>query len=210
MGTADLKVLSVERHSRVELIRHLRRVSMLEDPNAFPYEHAEIEIGEIPLAFLHPCQRYVLEAELRKVQALKWALEGFGVSLLHLDGFFTIRTNQSDQEIDVLPPIVEYVPELDWRAGDYHYAINDGMHRLYMALLEFTTPQVVSICGLPEEYPYYAYPNPKGWDDVQILPGDVVPKGFIKKWHRIKENKRLYRSFNSVFLNVGGPRGQGK
>jgi len=29
-----------------------------------------------------------------------------------------------------------------------------------------------------------------------------------KKFHRIRENKKLYRNFNSAFLNVGGPRGR--
>ena len=34
-----------------------------------------------------------------------------------------------------------------------------------------------------------------------------LPEGYIKKWHRIKNYKSLYRDFNTGFQNVGGPRG---
>jgi len=44
---------------------------------------------------------------------------------------------------------------------------------------------------------------------VMLFFGSRIPEGVLKKWHRIPDNKRLYRDFNSAFLNVGGPRGQG-
>jgi hypothetical protein len=80
---------------------------------------------------------------------------------------------------------------------------------MYVARLEWKTPQVAYIRGIPAGYPYYAYPIPGDncWDVVKILEGSHIPSGLIKKWHRISDNKTLYRNFNSSFTNVGGPRG---
>jgi len=58
---------------------------------------------------------------------------------------------------------------------------------------------------VPREYPYYAFPLVNGWNDVEIV--QDLPPGYVKKWHRIKNYKTLYRDFNTGFRNVGGPRG---
>ena len=125
-----------------------------------------------------------------------------------LDGYVTLRTDRSDEPIDLLPPVVEAIPEAD---GSVVNVINDGMHRLYAGRLAWRRPVVVLAEGLPERYTYYAYPIPgdSPWDQVTILEGGTVPAGLIKKWHRTADNKKLYRDFNSAFQNVGGPRGQG-
>lgn len=103
--------------------------------------------------------------------------------------------------MDLLPPIVEESVEND---GSVHLIINDGMHRVYMALREWFIPQVALIRGVPKDLPYYAFPVPGGWDKVEER--DDLPDGYLKKWHRIKNYYSLYRNFNSAFTNVGGPR----
>lgn len=208
MGHSQFEILKAEHHSKQELLENLRKVTMLKDPGAYPYKEADIALRPVTFQEVLPAQRYVLESELKKVQNLKWELEKFGIDLFALNGYVTIQTNQSDDLIDVLPPIIESAPEAN---GETAAIINDGMHRMYVARLEWRHPEVVFIQGVPKEYPYYAYPIPGGnWGEVTILPGSEIPAGFIKKWHRISDNKLLYRDFNSAFINVGGPRGQSK
>ncbi|UQZ90928.1 hypothetical protein C4J81_17600 [Deltaproteobacteria bacterium Smac51] len=208
MSHTTFKVLSVEHHSEAELLKKLRQVTMLKDPGAYPYKEADIALRKVTFQEVVPAQRYVLENELKKAQNLKWELEKHGHDLFALGGYVTITTDQADEPIDVLPPIIESAAEAN---GETAAIINDGMHRMYVARLEWRNPEVVFIQGVPREYPYYAYPIPGGnWNEVTILPGSEIPAGFIKKWHRISDNKLLYRDFNSAFINVGGPRGQAK
>ena len=208
MSHAAFKIIKVEHHSELELLEKLKQVTMLKNPGAHPYKYADIVLRKVTFQEVMPAQRYVLESELKKVQNLKWELEARGFDLFALGGYVSITTDQSAEPIDVLPPIIESAPEADGRTAAI---INDGMHRMYVARLEWRKPEVVFIKGVPKEYPYYAYPIPGGnWNEVTILPGSEIPAGFIKKWHRIADNKLLYRDFNSAFVNVGGPRGQGK
>ena len=208
MSSDKFRIIEVKKHNKDELISKLREVTMLLDPKAYPYRDADIELRKVSFAEAIPAQRYVLGSELRKVQRLRWELESRGIDLYALNGYVTIRTDMSDDLIDVLPPIVEVSVEAN---GSPVSIINDGMHRMYVARLEWRLPEVVYIKNVPEEYPYYAFPIPDGdWREVKIIDGDVIPEGFIKKWHRISDNKLLYRNFNSSFENVGGPRGQGK
>lgn len=208
MGYTQFEILKAEHHSARELLDRLKKVTMLKDREAFPYKDADIALRAVTFQEVVPAQRYVLENELKKVQNLKWELKKFNIDLFALNGYVTIHTNQSDEPIDVLPPIIESAPEAN---GEVAAIINDGMHRMYVARLEWRNPEVAFIQGVPKEYPYYAYPVPNGnWNEVTILAGSEIPAGFIKKWHRISDNKLLYRDFNSAFINVGGPRGQSK
>ncbi|MDR3134766.1 MAG: hypothetical protein LBU69_01580 [Deltaproteobacteria bacterium] len=201
-------ITKVEKHSPEELIDRLRQVTMLKNRLAKPYALAKLEIMPLPYDLFRPAQRYVLADNLLKVQLLEWRLAEFGLHPLSLDGYLTLWTDRSPEPIDLLPPIVEAIPEAN---GSVISVINDGMHRLFSGRLEWRVPTVVMANGLPPEYPYYAYPIPGAdpWDQVKILEGDFIPEGYIKKWHRTADNKKLYRDFNSAFQNVGGPRKSG-
>ncbi len=198
-----MKILKVEMHSAEELIERLRRVRMLTSPDVTVYSQATITLEKIRTDFLSPPQSYILNSELQKVRNLRWALKEHGVELFNLDGYASIYLEGNDEPVDVLPPVVEESVEED---GSVHLIICDGMHRVSLARMEWVIPQVIFIRGIPKEYPYYAYPVPGGWNSV--VARDDLPEGFIKKWHRIKEYKSLYRNFNSAFSNVGGPRGR--
>lgn len=124
------------------------------------------------------------------------------MDIFKLDGYVTIWLEGYDDPIDVLPPVVERSEEADWSVVNI---LNDGMHRVYLARMERTPIQVVYASGVPKQFPYYAFPLVNGWNDVEIV--SELPDGYIKKWHRIREYKTLYRNFNSGFQNVGGPRG---
>lgn len=198
-----MKILKVIGHSQEELIRKLRRVTMLTDPSLYVYKDVFISLEKIHTRFLAPPQSYVLVKELQKVRELKWQLEGHGIDLFTLNGYVSLYLEGYEEPIDLLPPIVEESLEQD---GSIFNIVCDGMHRVYLARMEWVAPQVVFIRGLPENMPYYAFPIPEGWPAVAIK--EDLPEGFIKKWHRIRDYKSLYRNFNSSFNNVGGPRGR--
>lgn len=198
-----MKIVDVKMHGVKELVEKMRRVSMLTDPEIFIYRDSYISLEKIRAELLSPPQSYILSSELQKVRNLRWQLREFGVELFRLDGYATVYLEGCDEPVDVLPPVVEESVEMD---GTVHNIICDGMHRISLARMEWFIPQVVFIRGIPGDKPYYAYPVPGGWSQVVVR--EDLPDGFIKKWHRIKEYKTLYRNFNSAFVNVGGPRGR--
>lgn len=182
----------------------MRKVGMLTQPDVKPYADARLKLQTFRSTDLAPVQTYVLADELLKVRELRWELAAWGVNLFHLDGYVSIKTDESGEDwIDVLPVIVEM-----WDGKNRLYPapiLNDGMHRAYLAMMEGELPQCVMVEGIPEDLPYYAFPLPSGWRDVRLV--NEIPDGFIKKYHVIRDYKSLYRNFNLGFNNVGGPRG---
>lgn len=197
----SMKITKIDSFSSSELIKKLRNVTMLKAPDIKVYTDAFISLEKIRPEKLAPPQNYILREELKKVRELKWALEAHGTNIFELNGFVRLTLDCSDEPVDLLPPIVEESIESD---GSIHFIINDGMHRVYMALREWIVPEVVLIRGIPKHLPYYAFPVPGGWSSVEER--EDLPPGYLKKWHRIAEYHSLYRNFNSTFINVGGPR----
>jgi hypothetical protein len=203
-----MNIRSLERHSAVELLSRLRRVPLLKQPEVLVYEQALITLEQIHPDCLNPTQNYVWLQELRKTQELRWSLAAQGVDLFRLDGFVTYTVGLPDGEevtYDLYPPIVEESIEAD---GTVALIINDGMHRLYLARLEWVIPQVTFIRGVPREYPYYAFPRKERWEGLDLLAENPDPQRYLKKCHRVRDNKRLYRDFQAVFQNVGRSRSQ--
>lgn len=202
----DIQIEKVVRFDEPALIERLRKVTMLEDRARRPYEHAAISLERLRVDQIAPPQRYVLREGLLRIRTLRWRLAEHGVDLYDLDGFVRLHLAGHNEPIDLLPPVVEESIEAD---GQVSLIVCDGMHRAYVAYLEWALPQVVFIRGLPRDLPYYAFPLPGGsraWDAVGIR--DDIPPELIKKWHRTERNKTLYRDFNSAFENVGAPRGR--
>jgi hypothetical protein len=174
---------------------------MLKAPEIKVYQNAFASLEYIAVPSLSPPQNYILREELKKVRELKWALADHGLDIFRLDGYARLTLEGYDEPVDLLPPVVEESIERD---GSIHFIINDGMHRVYMALREWVIPQVVLVRGIPKDLPYYAFPVPGGWASVEER--DDLPHGYLKKWHRTANYHALYRNFNSAFCNVGGPR----
>lgn len=201
-----MDITAVESHSPEELIHRLRRVPLLKQPEVLVYEKALISLELIHTDYLHPAQNYIWLQELRKVQEMRWALANHGVDLFRLNGYvtYTVRLpDGAEGKYDVYPPVVEESIEAD---GTLALIINDGMHRLYLARLEWAIPQVVYVRGVPKAYPYYAYPRLQGWEALDLLAENPDPQTYLKKCHRRKDNKRLFRDFQAVFNNVGRSR----
>ncbi|MGC8658497.1 MAG: hypothetical protein ACP5U1_05430 [Desulfomonilaceae bacterium] len=183
------------------MIEALKNVTMLKAPQTKVYTNALISLEKVRPEFLDPPQNYILRQELKKVRELKWLLEKQDINIFELKGFIRIFFDSLEEPIDLLPPIVEESIESD---GSFHLIINDGMHRIYMALREWVVPEVALVRGIPRNLPYYAFPVPGGWSSVEER--EDLPPGYLKKWHRISDYHSLYRNFNSAFKNVGGPR----
>jgi hypothetical protein len=201
-----MNIIALESRPAAELIARLRRVPLMEQPEVLVYEQALISLEELHTDYLHPAQNYIWVQELRKVQDLRWALADQGVDLFHLDGYVTYTLRQPDgteERYDVYPPIVEESIQAD---GTLAALINDGMHRLYLARLEWVVPQVVYVRGIAKDYPYYAFPRPGRWEGLDLLAQNPDPGNYLKKCHRRRENKKLYRDFQAVFNNVGRSR----
>jgi hypothetical protein len=201
-----MDIIALERHSAAELSACLRRVPLMEQTDVLIYEQALVSLEQIHTDCLHPPQNYLWLKELRKIQDLRWSLAERGVDLFRLDGYITYtvrREDNSEATYDLYPPIVEESIEAD---GTVALLINDGMHRLYLARLEWVVPQVTYIRGVPKAHPYYAYPRRERWEGLDLLPDNPDSQIYLKKCHRVRHNKRLYRDFQAVFANVGRPR----
>lgn len=198
-----MDIIALERHSSEELLSCLRRVPLLKQPQVFVYEKALVSLELIHTDSIHPTQNYIWLQELRKTQQLRWSLAAWDVDLFRMDGYvtYTVRLPEGEEvTYDLYPPIVEESVEPD---GTVALLINDGMHRLYLARLEWVIPQVTYIRGIPKEYPYYAFPRVQGWEGLDILAYNPDPQTYLKKCHRVRDNKRLFRDFQAVFHNVG-------
>ena len=201
-----MDIIALEHHPPEALLDCLRRVPLMDRTDVLVYSQALISLERIHTNCLHPPQNYIWLQELRKTQELRWSLAAWGVDLFRLDGYvtYTVRLAGGEEVVyDLYPPIVEESFEAD---GSLALIINDGMHRLYQARMEWVVPQVTYVRGIPKEYPYYAFPRPGGWEGVDLLADNPDPQRYLKKCHRTRHNKQLYRDFQAVFQNVGRSR----
>lgn len=201
-----MEIVQVKHHAEAELLARLRQVPLMEQPEVKIYHQTLISLECIHTNCLRPPQNYIWLAELRKVQELRWSLQEQGYNMFHLNGFVSYTVREASGELveyDLYPPVIEESFEAD---GTLALIINDGMHRVFLARSEWVVPQVIYVRGLPKDYPYYAFPRPQGWDGIDLLPDNPDKDRYLKKCHRIRRNKALYRNFQAVFQNVGGSR----
>jgi len=196
-----MNVTRVERFGPEALFAALRTVTLWGRPQSLPYARADLTLLE---AFdpnrLVPAQLYVQRSELAKIAALDAALRQHDVDLFGLCGWVRFWTPDGPEEgIDLLPPVVECSRE---SAGPCLKLINDGMHRVYSARAAGRPITVVYAAGVPDDTPYYAYPNPDGWGGVAEL--DEISERFEKKNYRLEPHRSLYRDFNTAFRNATG------
>jgi hypothetical protein len=203
-----IKILNVRKYGAEELIARMRRVPLSGDANSLPYKDAAISLEKIHTDFLAPAQHYVLQDNLERQRNLRHELARHGVDLFGLNGFVEMEVEGQDQPVGLLPPVVEESIEAN---GQVAHLICDGMHRVFLARLEWVIPQVVFVRGIPKNTPYYAYPNVRGWADVAVVSqlSDERGEKILKKWHRIENHKSLYRDFTGPFSNMSVSRGKG-
>jgi hypothetical protein len=210
-GKKGMDFSDISAKSAGELCEKLRQIK-LRGGNTQPYLNSFISIETFDPAVLAPTQRYCLIKELKKIEQIRWdIMNEFGWDILQLSGYLQVvylgaRTSHGvpidmDKVIDILPPIVEEY--IDYR-GNIKLIINDGQHRCRLAYQMGLPINVAYVRGSNKSYPYYAYPLPRGWDDVELR--ETIPEGYVKKFHVAKDHKALYRNFNSEFENIGDSR----
>ena len=196
-----MKITRIEKISVADLFAALRRVALYERPLSLPYARADLTLLE---AFapdeLVPAQLYVKRSELAKIARLREALREHDVDLFALRGYVRFWTPDGPADgIDLLPPVVECSRE---PVGPCIKLINDGMHRVYAARAARRPITVVYVAGVPDDTPYYAYPNPRGWNGVEEI--EEISETFAKKNYRLEPHRSLYRDFNTAFRNATG------
>lgn len=214
-----MKISNVNYFYQDELIRRLRNVTMLEDDKAYPYKDAVITSEHLNPRELTPPQNYLLSSALTNIFDLEDAFKNYDKQSVitgnyYFDifdlsgGFLEYGLHEYTSSLlpsitmTLLPPIIEESIEA---SGSVKLIICDGMHRVYSSMIRrLDKINCIYIRGVDKKYPYYAYPVVDGWDGVKII--DKLEPGLIKKFHRIKNNKKLYRNFNSVFTNCSAPR----
>lgn len=203
---SEVHLLSVRTFSGEELLRCLRQTPLRGFDKALVYEKAELQIAPaVDPHTLAPAQRYVLTPTIKRLIDLREALLHHGIDLLALDGGAWVRTSDHpDEEIPVVPPVIEESVERD---GSKVLLINDGLHRVAAARTLGLPVSIVLVKGVPEEHPYYAYALQGGWSEVAQL--QELPDLYEKKSYRLPENyKALFREFNDVLPGVQKQRKQ--
>lgn len=189
-------MLSVERIERDELLARLRDTRLRGFDGAQPYATAGLELTEsVDPERLAPAQRYVLAPGLRRAAELREALLPHGIDTLALDGGAQVLLAGEEEPLPVIPPIVEATPE---PGGATTMLLADGIHRVFLARRLGLRLNVITVTGIPTEYPYYALAEPAGWSAVAEL--EELPDGFQKKRYREPARyEALFREFNEIF-----------
>jgi len=203
-----MKILSYKKHSKEELIKRLRKVTLLHSSNTknpiYIYKNAEIELTNLPVSTLMPENFYQIEEVLLKLRNLQEALREKNIDIFNLSGYVSYTTDESKNGYTLLPVIIEYQLEED---GSINAIILDGLHRISIARSQkLDTVRVIKIAKVSKEYPVFGYANPNGWQDVKLV--QTVPDKKDKRLWRfpLEEVYKYYRDFNSAFENVGKPR----
>jgi hypothetical protein len=195
-----VKILSIERFDRNELLASLRETPLRGFDKRKLYANATLDLAPATdTDSLTPAQRYVLRPTLRKLLELRDALLAEGIDLFELDGGAYIHTTDDpDEAIPIVPPIVEESVEPDGRTV---LLVNDGLHRVSAARSLGLSISVVIVRGVPSEYPYYSYALSGGWSELEQL--EELPDEYQKKEYRLPESyKALFREFNTIFPGV--------
>jgi hypothetical protein len=201
-----VQILSVEPFGADYLLSTIRQTRLRGFEGAQPYIDASLEVAHaIDTEDLTPAQNYVLTPGINKILELRAALLSEGVDIFALNGGLYVATSDDpDERIPVIPPIVEESLE---PGGRTVLLVNDGMHRIFAARSLGLPVSVVMVRGVPAEYPYYAFALEGGWSRVTALA--ELPDGHQKKEYRQPTNyKSLFRDFNALFPGVQKERKQ--
>lgn len=203
-----MKILNLQKHTKEELIKKLRQVTLLHSSKTknpiHVYKNAEIELVNLPVSILIPEQFYEVENQLAKLKDVQKALAQKNIDIFNLNGFFSYTTDESKNTYTLLPVVIEYQREKD---GSINPIILDGLHRISIARSQkLKMVQVIKIAKVNQKYPVIGLVNPRGWDDVKLV--KTIPNKQNKRLWRfpLKKVYQYYRDFNSAFEDVGKPR----
>lgn len=190
-----MKIKDFSLLSQRETLSLLRGTRLMGFGHPKVYSGANLKVSKMDPNDLVPPQRYVLSSSVDKVLEIRDAFRGF-LDVFSLNGallFWPEGSTEEDDPIPFLPPIIE--------TYDDGAIICDGMHRVYAAKQLRRDINCIVIDNIPKEYPYYAYPVPGGWSNVEEI--EEITEGYKKKDYRDPLNyKGLFRDFNAVFPGI--------
>jgi hypothetical protein len=199
-----MRVEIVYESSPSELIDKIKNVPLLHDENIKPYKNSKVVIKSFNINELRPATFYLLRDNINIQRYLREILlKEFNIDTFKLDRWYILKVrNKENYERSIIPIIVQLSPF----SGE-SFIIEDGNHRAWIARESEEEINAVYIENVPKEIPYYAYPNPKGWDDVKIF--NDISEVKLKKKYRIEdknERYKLYRNYDAIFPGLGKPR----
>ncbi len=197
-----MKLVRWQIFSTGETLAKIRLVRLKGYSSPLIYSRSTLSLERaVPTDALVPAQRYVLKSHLDRVSRLADLFAQKGLNIFALEGlllFWTETEGMVAGPIPIIPPVVEESYEEN---GRLVWLINDGMHRLTVALRLGISVNILLAKDVPAEWPYYAFPLSGGWADVEDL--ESLPAGYRKKDYRRPEDyKALFRDFNAVFPGI--------
>ena len=198
-----MKILKYELISQSTLFARLKSTRLLGygQPTIYAKAHFTLQKAVDPNKLV-PAQQYVLASDFYTIERLYQTFLQYSIDIFALTGGLLFwreepETGLAEGPIPLTPPIIEESLEPDGRPV---LLISDGMHRVYTARQLGKQINVILVRNVPIEYPYYAYPLPKGWAEVVEL--QELPEGFQKKVYREKNYKELFRNYNDVLPGI--------
>lgn len=184
-----MNIVSINSYPVEDLIEKVLKVRLVGHDQPVAYSSAKIVC--VPVKEMVPCQRYLHAPTLATVSEVVKSLQNkFWMSPSRMYGWVELVTD-SGEKIPFLPPVIE------WSLPDNKHIICDGMHRV--SVLHMLSEWINVVVATPADYPYYAYPLPGGWSDVEIV--STVPE-HKKRYREPEDHKALFRDFNAVFPGV--------
>lgn len=192
-----------------EIETRVRRVALLERRNGrklYPYAEAQVKLKDLDLREFYPTTYYLIEKNLRVQENLMKTLHSQNHGLFHMTGGLEITDGNTVWTLT--PPVVEAsVENVRPEAGNRSQKTSrvqlnlliDGAHRIFLARrLGITTITAIHISNIPEDCPFYAYPN--SWEEVGVHPAAPA----LKKHYRDVSGYALYRDLATI--NGSAPR----
>lgn len=212
-------VRKIEFDELEEMLRNVPLKGKDESGNQiFVYKDAKISLREnVDPNEVNPTTFYLLRENTERQKLIRRELLEKGYDSLHLTGALEIL-NDTNEKWLLAPPIIEVtqrVVKYKRQDGEIAYRssfklqipiINDGAHRVSLAMKSKETFNAVWISGVNQNYSHAFYAHPNGWDMVKTV--DSVPSTKEgKKLYRLPEVYNVYRDFGVI--GCGGPRGFG-
>ncbi|MCC7574731.1 hypothetical protein KO361_04015 [Candidatus Woesearchaeota archaeon] len=216
-----MKIEPINKIEFSELEQKIRTVPLMQknalNEEILVYQNSDITFRELSPFEVNPTTFYLIEKNLKFQKELrKHLLTNFGIDSLHLDAAYELK-NEKGEIWTLTPPIIEVTPRTVMyvpNESEIKYnnkvkiqipIINDGAHRVALAIQQNQTFTGVFISKTNEEFPFYAHPN--AWADVKVVQ-DVPATKEEKKFYSRENCYALYRDFGK--LGCGAPRGTKK
>lgn len=185
-----------------EMGEMMQSLSLTKHPEIKPYKDADIQRRLVSTNEFAPASFYALRSHLEWMRTFQEELKRIGIDFLALKyqgesvGGIEFSYNKGEGaiiEARIVPPVIELPPENVW-------ALVDGLHRSFLAREQDAELATTWVSGASSQYPFYAYPNPNGWDDVKVW--DVVPPTDQKKLYRNLPDQGLV--YSDLYRNIPG------